>query len=271
MKITASIVLYNNDPIVLEQIISSFIDHDMNEILLFLVDHSPTNALESKIVMSNNVIYIHNGSNPGFGAGHNYALDKALLSESSYHFIVNPDITLTHEVIPTMVEYMKSDPRIGMLMPEILNDDGSIQYLPKLLPSPFWILRRKLKRFDFNHSTFTNKYELRNISRSTIYNAPLLSGCFTLLNLDAVKHIGGYDEKFFMYFEDFDLSRRMHQKYKTIYFPEVSVYHGYEGGASKSLKLFRIFVTSALIYFNKWGWVFDSERKDINKSTLSQF
>src|SRR5690606_26243677 len=97
------------------------------------------------------------------------------------------------------------------------------------------------------------------------------SGCFTLLNLEAVKEVGGYDDRFFMYFEDFDLSRRMHKKYKTIYFPDVSVYHGYEGGANKNFRLFKIFIKSMIAYFNKWGWFFDKERKEINKRTLEQF
>jgi hypothetical protein len=80
-----------------------------------------------------------------------------------------------------------------------------------------------------------------------------------------------YDDAYFMYFEDWDLSRRIHSRYKTIYFPKVSVYHGYESGANKSSKLFKIFVNSAITYFNKWGWLFDSEREKINNDALSQF
>ena len=85
------------------------------------------------------------------------------------------------------------------------------------------------------------------------------------------KEVGVYDDRFFMYFEDWDLSRRMHQKYKTIYYPKVSVVHGYESGANKDKRLFKIFVKSAIYYFNKWGWFFDSERNKINKKTLQQF
>ena len=70
-------------------------------------------------------------------------------------------------------------------------------------------------------------------------------------NLKAIQEIGMYDDNYFMYFEDWDLSRRMHKKYKTIYYPLVSVYHGYESGANKSFKLFKIFIHSAITYFNK--------------------
>jgi GT2 family glycosyltransferase len=157
------------------------------------------------------------------------------------------------------------------MMPQILNEDGSIQNLPKLLPSPFSILKRKIKKPTRMYQKFINEYELREVSKDLIYNAPVLSGCFTLLNLDAIKKVGMYDDAFFMYFEDWDLSRRIHQQYKTIYFPKVSVVHEYESGANKNPKLFKIFVNSAITYFNKWGWFFDSERKKVNKEALSQF
>ncbi|MES2445769.1 MAG: glycosyltransferase family 2 protein [Bacteroidota bacterium] len=267
-KISASIVTYQNDIVVLIKVVAKLLEKE--NLILYVIDNSPTNEIERAFV-GERVTYMHNPSNPGFGAAHNLAITKATAAGSSFHFIINPDIHINGDVIGPMVCYMQNHPDVGMLMPQILNEDGSIQYLPKLLPTPFWIFRRKLKKFDLNHASFINKYELRDISQDKIYNAPILSGCFTLLNLVAVNEIGGYDDKFFMYFEDFDLSRRMHKKYKTIYYPEVTVYHGYEGGANKNARLFKIFVASAITYFNKWGWIFDSERRLINKKTLEQF
>jgi GT2 family glycosyltransferase len=237
---------------------------------IFLVDNSPTDELKI-LVTDSRIEYIHNPCNPGFGASHNVAIQKAMEVKSEYHFIVNPDIYFEGDVITPMVEYMVNDATIGMMMPQILNEDGTIQNLPKLLPSPFSILKRKLKKPVGAYQKFINEYELRQVPKDTIYNAPVLSGCFTLLNLDAIKKVGMYDDAFFMYFEDWDLSRRMHQYYKTIYFPKVSVVHEYESGANKSKKLFTIFVNSAITYFNKWGWFFDSEREKINKEALSQF
>ena len=72
------------------------------------------------------------------------------------------------------------------------------------------------------YHNYMNIYELRNMD--DICNVPIISGCFSLLNLDLLKkyEIKGYDNRFFMYFEDFDLSRRFHKKSKTIYYPFVS-------------------------------------------------
>ena len=101
-------------------------------------------------------------------------------------------------------------------------------------------------------------------------NVPIISGCFSLFRLEALEKVGLYDEKFFMYFVDFDLSRRIHAMFKTIYYPEVSVMHAHERGAAKNFKLFRIFALSAITYFNKYGWFFDKERKRINNEVLNQ-
>lgn len=268
-EITASIVLYQTDSLLLKKTIDSIFNTDIS-VRLYLIDNSPTDILK-KDLNDFRIRYIHNPSNPGFGASHNIAIQKAIESGSNYHFIVNPDIYFKEDVISPMVRYMMNDSNIGMMMPKILNLDGTVQNLPKLLPNPFSILWRKVKKPTKAYKKFIDRYELRKVSENTIYNAPILSGCFTLVNLATIKKVGGYDDRFFMYFEDWDLSRRMHQHYKTIYFPLVSVYHGYESGANKSKKLFKIFVNSAITYFNKWGWFFDSERKKINKEALEQF
>ena len=89
--------------------------------------------------------------------------------------------------------------------------------------------------------------------------------------MEVINKIGFFDEKIFMYLEDADITRRVLKVSRTIYFPKVSVVHGYESGANKSIKFFLIFVNSAITYFNKWGWFFDSERNKINKKTLFQF
>ena len=269
LQITASIVLFNTNPIEVKKSISFFIA-DFPILKLYLIDNSPNNQLNT--ICSDEIVeYIHNPSNPGFGAAHNIAIKNAINVGSKYHFVVNPDVSFDEKVIESMVAEMEKDDLVGMMMPRVLNLDGSNQYLPKLLPTPFTILLRKFKKPKAVYNKYIDRYELRSVPKDKIYNAPILSGCFTLLNLKAIRKVGMYDDKFFMYFEDWDLSRRVHQHYKTLYFPKVSVYHGYESGANKSLKLFKIFIKSAIHYFNKWGWFFDKQRKKINSATLAQF
>jgi GT2 family glycosyltransferase len=73
-----------------------------------------------------------------------------------------------------------------------------------------------------------------------------------------------------MYPEDIDLTRRIHQYYKTMFYPYVSIIHEHGQGSYKSLKLLWIHISNMVKYFNKWGWFFDVDRKRINKKVLSQ-
>ncbi|SIS78276.1 hypothetical protein SAMN05421786_10251 [Chryseobacterium ureilyticum] len=272
MVFSASIVLYRSNYSEIKKLVDHIFFYTKN-IELYLIDNSPTNELGK---LKNEYFqfplhYFHTPENKGFGAGHNLAITKALELNSKYHFVINPDIILNEDAINPMIEYMESHDDIGMMMPKVLNTDLSKQNLPKLLPSPIDILLRKLKKPDFIYNSFINKYELRFVEDDRIYEAPVLSGCFTLFRCDALKKKGMYDDAFFMYFEDWDISRRINQSYKTIVFQPASVIHEYESGANKSKHLFKIFVKSCIHYFNKYGWLFDSERREINKKTLKQF
>jgi GT2 family glycosyltransferase len=96
-------------------------------------------------------------------------------------------------------------------------------------------------------------------------NVPCLSGCFMFLRMQMIKKIGGFDDRFFMYFEDFDLCRRLHTVSKTIYYPFVSIMHVCASEHHRKFSLFKISFISALKYFNKWGWLFDKQRVQINR------
>jgi GT2 family glycosyltransferase len=266
---TASVVAYKTDKTELTRVLQCMLTQRY-ALTIYLVDNSPTDELQSVVGDCIDIVYIHNPTNPGFGASHNIAIQEAIQIGSLFHFIVNPDIYFKGDVIAIMVQKMQLDASIGMLMPRILNPDGSVQFLPKLLPAPWHIIWRKLKwpRKAFQH--FMNQYELRMVSEFNTMNVPILSGCFTLLNLDAIRDIGLYDDTFFMYFEDWDLSRRVHQKYQTLYFPDVSVFHEYHSGANHNMKLFIIFLRSAYHYFTKWGWFYDKDRLEINRKVLEQ-
>lgn len=267
--VTGSIVLFQSEENILKSVIASFLNTDLS-VKLYLIDNSPIDTLRN-IINDERVIYVHNPSNPGFGAAHNVAIKRAITDNSSYHFVINPDVFINETCLINMIDFMQSHHDVGMLMPEILNENRSIQHLPKLLPTPLSVVKRILNRKFNLFEKYIIKYELRDAPSSLIYNTPILSGCFTLFKVDAIKEIGMYDDRYFMYFEDWDLSRRIAEKYKTVYFPDVSVIHGYESGANKSKRLFIIFVKSYFHYFNKWGWFFDKNRSKINQKTLSQF
>jgi GT2 family glycosyltransferase len=262
--VSISVVLYNNTEYQISQLFKSIGHIKSRCVKVYIIDNSPVSILNRLPYSDFEIDYYFSPENLGYGAGHNYGIFKALNDKFKYHIVINPDVYFEEDVVAPMLAWMKKYDDVGLIMPQVLNPDGSIQFLPKLLPSPIDLLLRKLK-------LNLRNYELQYIEQNVIYNAPVLSGCFTLINLEIVNHIGFYDKKFFLYFEDWDFSRRVHLQLKTIYFPKVSVFHAYQSNANKKLKHFIYFLRSAILYFNKWGWFFDGQRSIFNFAAKKQF
>lgn len=267
--VTASIVLFNNCPSVLAKVFSSFLQTEGVGIL-FVIDHSYKDDLR-KYCAIRGINYFHNPSNPGYGAGHNIAIKNALDIGSKYHIVLNPDIYFDKEVIPEILSLMEKNTDIGNVMPKVFYPDGSIQYLCKLLPTPYDWIGRRFNPFKRLVALRNELFELRFSNYEKQMNVPYLSGCFMFLRLDALTKVGLFDENIFMYGEETDLGRRLIQSgYRNVFFPKVSIYHEFQKGSHKSWRLTLIGIKSAVYYFNKWGWVFDKSRKQINKSCLKE-
>ena len=101
-------------------------------------------------------------------------------------------------------------------------------------------------------------------------DVPFLSGCFMFLRTEALKKVGLFDEQFFLYTEDADLSRRIHKHYRTVYYPQVTIYHYHQRGSYRNFWLMWCNIKSAIRYFNKWGWAYDRERELFNRRTIQQ-
>jgi GT2 family glycosyltransferase len=265
-QISASIVLYNPNINQLKDVINSYAPSERR--YLFLIDNS-LKQIEDEILNNEFIKYHFVGENIGFGAGHNIAIKMAIDLKVEYHILLNPDLVFEKEIIDELINFMNSDATIVEVMPKILYPNGEIQYLCKLLPTPFDLIFRRF----FPKIKMLEKYNDRYILKATGYdkilNVPCLSGCFMFLRIDAIrKNNILFDERFFLYCEDFDFVRRLHMIGKTIYFPNVSVTHVHLQGSYKSKKLLFQHIKSAIKYFNKWGWFFDKDRKRINEAIL---
>lgn len=268
MNLTASIVVYKNNLNILNNTIISCLQSYPN-MHLYVVDNSPED--NARVLCSDTrITYIFNGKNLGFGPAHNIALRK-VGNSSKYHLIVNPDIYFDEEVIPEMYKFMESNPDAGLAMPKVLYPDGALQHLCKLLPKPHNLIYRRFLKFYKAFEKYDHLYEMRFTGYNKIMDVPFLSGCFMFLRTDALKKAGLFDEKIFLYTEDIDLSRRIHKYYRTVFFPQVSIYHYHEKGSYKKLNLLLYNIQSAVSYFNKWGWFNDHERDEINNRILSNY
>ena len=267
--LSASIVVYKNSAQMLSKAIESFLKSS-TESTLFIVDNSPTDALKA-VIRSRRVVYRFTNKNIGFGAGHNIIL-REILDHSRYHIILNPDVYFGEGVLATLYNFMEHHAEIGQLMPKVLYPDGRLQPLCKLLPTPQTLIKRRFLNFNKSSLEKENyRYELQCSGYDKIMNVPFLSGCFMFLRTDALRKVGLFDEQFFLYTEDVDLSRRIHKHYRTVYYPEVTIYHHYQRGSYRNLWLTWCNINSAVRYFNKWGWANDTEREFFNKRTIQQF
>lgn len=266
MRISCSVVSFHNPP---EQVAQTLhcVAATPGNITLCLLDNSRTDVLAAT-AREAGARYVHLPSNPGFGAAHNIAIREAIAGGYDYHLVLNPDIAFGPEVIPALAAYMHSHPDVGLVMPDIRYPDGRRQHLCKLLPNPVDLLLRRFMPSLYRSSGRLATYELHRSGYDRVMDVPSLSGCFMFLRTSVLRQVGGFDEGFFLYMEDFDLSRRVGRIARTVFYPAVSVTHEYQQGSYKNASLLRHHLRSAFRYFNKWGWLFDAERRSVNRRTL---
>lgn len=268
MRCAASIVAFKNNASEILQAANCFLNAAGSDAELHLVDHSPADTLRPFFEGKEQVKYHFRPENPGFGAGHNFAI-RQTLDRFDLHLVLNPDIFFSAEIWPIIVEHFEANPNTGLLMPRIVDSTGQTQFLAKLLPAPIDLLSKRFLPESWTKKRL-RKFRLEESGYNRTMNVPYLSGCFMLLRTQALKQVGLFDERFFMYPEDIDLTRRIHRHFQTLYFPAVSVTHAHEAASYKSLRMLWIHITNMFKYFNKWGWFFDQERKKLNQETLKQ-
>lgn len=283
--ITASIVTYDHHLLDIEPVLRSIfaspidcvwvIDHsehmmrleeELNEFTGRVLTGEP--LLKEKVDNGFRIIYLRHENN-GYGGGHNVALKAATQLGSKYHLVVNPDVWFGPRVIPELVKYMDAHEDVGQIMPKVLYPDGCIQPLAKMLPTPMDVFGRLClpPRLITKRN---NRFELVHSRYAMTLNVPYLSGCFMFFRMSAMKEIDYFDEHFFMYAEDIDITRRMHQHYQTLYYPHVPIYHKFSRASRRSMWLFWVHTKNIIMYFNKWGWFTDAERTMFNNRVQQQ-
>jgi GT2 family glycosyltransferase len=252
VDLSLAIVTYNNAKII-EKTVNSIIDNipDESSYKLYIIDNnSSDNTLEIVEKIDGKIVVVDLKVNNGFGFGHNKVIN---LINSKYHAVVNPDIIIENKnQLKEIMNFMDNNTEVGMLSPLIVNTDLTTQYLCKTNPTVFDMLIRRVSPKLF--PSRQNRYVLKSTGYNKIMNLEYASGCFMVFRTAIFKEIQGFDENFFMYLEDADITRRINQISKAVFFPKARVIHAWERGGHKSLKLAYITIKSMLVYFNKWGW-----------------
>lgn len=232
---------------------------------IYLLDNTEERELHpKKQIKDSKLRYMHMPANLGYGGAHNVALRESAYYKTAFHLVMNSDIRVKAEDIDAMHDWMETHPEVGQLMPRVVSPDGSQQYLAKRLPSPLDVFGRRFLPASLI-ARRNRRYELRDMDLTKPVNAPYLSGCFMFLRTKAAVEAGLFDERYFMYPEDIDLTRTIHRAYLTLYHPAWTIVHAHARESYKNKHMLRIHIRNMCRYFNKWGWFFDSERRQFNQ------
>ena len=262
MSLNVSIVTYRTDTDELKRCLESLQSCIVSTI--YIIDNASEARIEEFCKTWDKVIYIAS-KNVGYGAAHNVALRESLKSGVDYHLVLNSDVRFAPSVLTRLVQLMNERNEIGQLQPRVVYPDGELQYTVRRLPAPMDVFGRRFLPQWLNKRR-DDKYLLKQIDHTKEFNVPYHQGSFMLLRVSALKEVGLFDERYFMYPEDIDLTRRMHLRYVTLYYPHEEIIHDHRRESYKSWRMLRIHIVNMIRYFNKWGWMFDSERRRINRS-----
>ena len=267
--LSVSLVMYCNDIDELSTAIKSALRSNLVG-KVYLIDNSPTDSLKDLNELDlDRIVYLFQNNNLGFGKAHNIGIAKSINEGFDYHLILNPDIEFETGVLEELSNYLSFHPNCGMITPKIFYKNGDLQYLCKKIPNAFEMFGKRLP-FNFIQKKINKNLELHEFDYNQILNVPYLSGCFMLCRVTSFIKAGLFDERYFMYMEDLDLTRSFHKHYETIFYPKVKVIHGYRSESRVNKKLLRALIISAVKYFNKYGWFFDRELKEINNKLLER-
>lgn len=264
MLLTVSIVLHDPDQNLLVRTLSS-LSRSCSEASKFgwirdarvvLMDHSPLPAMPELIsswqrVCGMDVEYFHNPGNPGFGAGHN-AIFRSLAS-TDFFLVANPDLEFDVTALTAGLAFLAAHPETGVIAPGLIEKDA---LRPACFRSPdFLTLGMRAFGLDARHSQRIARYECRDWDASRPVFAPtLMSGCCLLFRADAFERLGGFDPNYFLYFEDFDLTRRAARLGLSAYCPAMRVKHAGGGASRKGVRQQMYFLRSAWRFFATHGW-----------------
>ncbi|MFU8813560.1 MAG: glycosyltransferase [Balneolaceae bacterium] len=217
------------------------VDNDSSDgSVAFIKEHFPT------------VDVIANRENIGFGKANNQAIEQV---DTEYTFLLNPDTLLEEHTLHTMLEHMNAHPECGACGCKILNPDGS--FAPESRRSVPTLVSAMSKAFGltslFPKSRFFAHYYVGWKDENEPSSVEVLSGSCMFFRTEVLKAAGGFDERFFMYGEDIDLSYRVSKLgYRIDYVPETSIIH-YKGESTKkgNLQYVKLFNKAMYQFFDK--------------------
>ena len=273
-SLTVSVVTYRPDVALLECCLRKLAlaigaareQGSIRSVAIALIDNSEDRAVAAEVIELGRtrfagsdiqVHYLHGHANIGYGTAHNLALHG---TGADYQLVLNPDVELAPDALANAVRWLDAQVDVGALAPAVTNVRGEPEYLCKRYPAVFDLLLRGFAPA-FVRRLFRrrlDRYELRDRidpgSDTAVLDVPIISGACMLVKRVPIDVTGGFDPKFFLYFEDFDWSVRLAKVTRIAWLPGFRAVHHGGGAARKGFDHIRWFVRSGLRFYRKHGW-----------------
>jgi GT2 family glycosyltransferase len=228
---------------------------------VYVVDNGPAESLEGLRAAlrawppeAGTIELVAGHGNVGYGRANNLVLPRLA---SDFHLVMNPDVEIDREALVRGLEVLRGDARSGLVAPDAYGDDGARQFLCKRYPS-VWVLFLRGFAPAVLRRRFARRladYEMRDVvAAEAIADVPLASGCFMLMRTALFRRVGGFDPRYFLYFEDYDLSVRVGREAGIAYVPAARIVHHGGEAARKGPRHVAWFLRSAWRFFSTHGW-----------------
>ena len=268
LPLSCGIVLYRSDLHLLQRTLVHWltaVEQWPGSVSLTVVDQSQdalysdkAQRLVSELMAGSDIDWDYEiaSQNAGYGAGHNRVLARI---SHGWHLILNPDIELASDALAVAAAAIHEEPELVLLAPRGFNAEGVEEHLAKRHPN-VWVLALRAMAPAWLKARFQRQldhYELRDLApTANLQEVPLVSGCCMLVKSDSLRAVGGFDSAFFMYFEDYDLTRRLGPLGSVCRSSEMRVVHHGGGAARKGWRHRLWFIAGAYRFFSRWGWRF---------------
>lgn len=260
MKLSACIVLYNDQDEALTAA-ASVLEHTRRwPLRLYLVDNASPDGSGARLAQAaaarlrpaqeQTVEVICRDVNGGFGTGHNTVMPRL---SSDYHFILNPDILLENDTLSDLAEWMAAHPQAVMARPALRFPDGRPQVLPLRKCSALALVYRQKESLTFL-KPFNDRYVMADRDLTGPTEIEFCTGSFAAVRTRDFCAVGGFDERYFMYVEDADLTQKMRRRGKVYLLPQYEAIHAWHRAPHTDGSHFKLQLKSMLRYFCKWGF-----------------
>lgn len=244
--IISIIIVTWNTALITKKCISSIFKYIPKKVFeIILVDNGSTDSTQLEFFQKKDIIYIRNKENLGFSKANNIG---AKIAHGKYLLFLNSDMLLTDSSLLSMFEYYQNNIDIGTIGPKYLNYDLT----PQASVFPPQTIINAYKEYWLKQKNCFSKYIPKQNNPTSVWS---ISGGALLIKKELFFGIGGWDEKYFFYFEDLDLCRTIRlKKLKIVYYPQCKIihYHGLSGSKLiDSSNQWRRLIPSSIIYHGR--------------------